>query len=215
LVNDNGTRLGTVTKGVAQGSVIGPMICNVLLNVTLYGKSPVARIFEGLKSSTYTTSRSGEPNKQRRSNIYRHIITYADDAALAITTTHKEEIPFIMSNVSSALETIGLRISMEKSRIITYDTNDKIKFDYLGFTFYYVPKTHIKRGGLLTRHDAITERKNAKTEDGTYLVYPSKKNYDGIKLTLRSIIRKLTNRSMTEVLNELNPIIRGYCGYFC
>lgn len=190
------------------------MICNVVINAILYTSSSPNKnkphIFDGMRDTFLTTTRKGETNKQR--NIYRHIITYADD--ITITTTNKNEIPYILANVAIALKEAGLNISTEKTKTITYDTKDKIKFDYLGFTFYYVPKEHIKKGGIITRNDDITERKYAKNEDGTYLVYPSRKNFDNIKQKTKNIIQKLTRLSMLEVLNELNPVIRGYSEYF-
>lgn len=107
------------------------MICNVILNKVLYqGTEEHKSIFQDLKVTTRTITRDGTSDVQR--NVYRHIISYADD--IVITTSNKEELPFIMSRLTSALKEVGLSISLSKTQIITYDPheNNQVKFDYLG-----------------------------------------------------------------------------------
>lgn len=196
-----------MNKGVAQGSVIGPMVCNVIIMNALYGDNTqkTENLFHSMPVTTGTMTRANKYGVQR--NVYRHIITYADD--ITITTTNARELEYILEKAKTCMENAGLRISSEKTKVITLGDEKKIKFDYLGFTFLYVPKRLIKKGGHLTRNDVITERKFSVKGDGTILVYPSRKNFANIKQKTIKIIRKLTKTDILTVLNEINPILRG------
>jgi len=154
-------------------------------------------------------------NKKVCRQIHRHIISYADD--LVITTTFKEELPIIYDNIEKALLLFGLELSNTKTSSISFYANNlyiKTKFEYLGFTFLFIPIKKIKRGGLLTRNDDITVRKHSKTGEGTFLTYPSYSNFHSIKEKFITVIDKLKRLSVIEVLNEINSIIRGFVNYF-
>lgn len=83
-----------------------------------------------MPATTRTTTRSGNVNTQR--NVYRHIISYADD--ILITTTNGEEVHELLARAKTSLQKAGLSISLEKTQIIFFNNNDKAKFDYMGFT---------------------------------------------------------------------------------
>lgn len=160
-----------------------------------------------MPATTRTTTRAKVEGVYAQRNVYRHIITYADD--ITITTTDAKELDLILERVKTCLDRVGLSLSLEKTKLITLNDYEKVSFDYLGFTFLYVPKARIKKGGLLTRNDTITERKLSKKEDGTVLVYPSSNNFDKIKQKTQEIIRELTRNDMITCLNDLNSVIRG------
>ena len=66
----------------------------------------------------------------------------------------------------------------------------------------------------MTRYDDITERKFSKTQNGTYLVYPSSERFQDIKHKCKSIIKLLLKASLVEVLNKINPVVRGFANYY-
>jgi RNA-directed DNA polymerase len=216
IINEFGKILGTQTEGITQGSVLGPLICNVIINELVYkvsikhntnSKSKFT-LFENLPATGMFKTRNNDI-KQRI--IYRNIIAYGDD--ITITTTNKEELMSIYKALSTQLGCANLKISEEKTSFITHK-NDKEKFDYLGFTFLYVSNRRLRPGGIITRADEIYRRKNLLTNQGTYLVYPNSKGYENIKKKMKDIIKKLLHNSEISVFNEVNNILRGYSNYY-
>lgn len=199
--------------GIVPGSVIGQMIYNVIITKALFKKtnnSSKLNLFKTLKATNSIIDKIN--GKKIQKNIYRHIITYADD--IIITTTNATEIDDILIIASNLLKEFGLKISKEKSYIVRYIKNKRIKFRYLGFIFNYVPTKNIKKGGILTRNDDLSARKHSKTQNGSYLVYPCSKKFQDIKKKNKSLIRLILRKSVLEVLNKINPIIRRFANYY-
>ena len=213
MVSKDNKTSAKLRQGVVPGSVIAPMICNVIINEALLRNvknSTKLAIFGDLKATNSILNESTGKKFQR--NIYRNIIVYADD--IVITTTNSGEIYEILDLVTKSLAKFNLNISKKKSLIINYSDDKRIKFKYLGFHFFYVPIKHIKKGGILSRYDDITERKFRKREYGTYLVYPDSEKFKDIKNKCKIIIRLLLKRSFVEVLNKINSAIRGWSNYY-
>lgn len=212
-VDKNNEISSTLNCGIVPGSVIGPMICNVIITKALFKKTKNSSKLNLLKTFKATNSIIDKTSgKKSQRNIYRHIIAYADN--IVITTTNAIEIDDIVNIVTNSLEKFGLKISKEKSHIVRYTENKLIKFKYLGFTFHYVPTKHIKKGGILTRQDNICSRKHSKTQNGTYLVYPCPKKFQDIKKKNKSLTKILLKGSVVEVLNKINPVMRGFANYY-
>lgn len=212
-VDKNNKTSLTATSGIIQGLVIAPMICNVILTKALFetvGSSAKLAFFKDFKSTRLIHDVITGQESQR--NIYRHIIVYADD--IVITTTNRYEICDILTAVSNSLLKFGLNISQKKFQVIDYSQGTRIKFKYLGFYFVYVPTKHIKKGGILTSNDDITDRKFSKTLSGTYLVYPSSEKLRDFKNKYKPLIKLLLKASLVEVFNKINPVIRGFALYF-
>lgn len=213
IVNENNSIISNIDRGIVQDSVIGPLICNVIVNKALFkiaNNSSKLALFKNFKVTKSLYNESTGKKFQR--NIFRNIIAYADD--IVITTTNSDEINDIFTVISNSLLKFGLEISKEKSQIINYSKDKRIKFKYLGFSFVYMPTKQIRKGGILTRYDEITERKFSKTQNGTYLVYPSSERFQDIKRKFKSLIKLLLKASLIEVLNKINPIIRGFANYY-
>ena len=203
----------TVNQGIVQGSVIAPLICNVILTKALFktvGNSAKLALFKDFKSTSSIQNITTGKKSQR--NIYRNIIVYAYN--IVITTTNRDETCDILTAVSNSLLKFGLNISQKKSQVIDYSDSKPIKFRYLSLYFVYVPTEHIKKGGILTRYDDITNRKFSKTLNGTYLVYPSSEKFRDFKSKCKSLIKLLLKASLVEVLNKINFIILGFAIYY-
>jgi RNA-directed DNA polymerase len=212
-IDKNNVTSSPLNCGIVPGSVIGPLICNVIIDKALFKKiknTNKLHLFKNFRATNSILNKTTGKKLQR--NIYRHIIAYADD--IVITTSNANEIDDILNMVSKSLKEFGLNISKEKSHIVRYTENKPIQFKYLGFTFHYVPTKHIKKGGILTRYDDITNRKFSKTQNGTYLVYPCLKKFQNIKKKHKSLIKILLKGSLVEVLNKINPVIRGFANYY-
>ena len=212
-VDKNNETSSVLNCGIIPGSVIGPMICNVIIAKALFKKTKNSSKLSLFKTFKTTNSIIDETSgKKSQRNICRHIIAYAGD--IVITTTDATEMNNIINIVSYSLEEFGLKISQEKSHIIRYMENKPIKFKYLGFIFHYVPTKHIKKGGILTRQDDISSKKHSEIQNGTYLVYPCSKKFQDIKKKNKSLIKILLKESVVEVLNKINPVIRGFSNYY-
>ena len=212
-VGENNSIISNLDRGIVQGSVIRPLICNVIVNKALFKMvNNFSRlvIFKNFKATKSIHNKS--TGKKSQKNIYRNIIIYANN--IVIITTNSDEIDDIFSAVSNLFLKFSLKISKKKSQIIKYSNNKRIKFKYLGFSFVYVPTKHIKKGGILTRYDDITKRKFSKTQNGTYLIYPSTKKFREIKRKCKSLIKLILKASLVEILNKLNLIIRGFANYY-
>eukprot|EP00803_Ostreobium_quekettii_P003911 evm.model.scf_8.2 EVM.evm.TU.scf_8.2 scf_8:27198-29912(-) len=214
--SDEGQIVSRQTCGVAQGSIIGPLICNVTLMNLLHGTGRTDKlsndkpeIFSRLKQSRYVII----DGVRAQRHIRRHLIYYADD--IIITTTHPDELDLLFNTVGNMIARAGLKLSREKTNRIDLRESEykKLAFDYMGFKFVFVPSSKIRIGGILTRKDDITLRKKS-SAPGTFLVYTSDKRFNEIKEKCFKAIKKLTRLDLISVISEVNSILRGHTYYF-
>nr|WP_245547511.1 group II intron maturase-specific domain-containing protein [Nocardia brevicatena] len=85
---------------------------------------------------------------------------------------------------------MGLRLSAEKTKVCHIDDG----FEFLGFRI----QRQTKRG---------TAKKYVYT-------WPSKKALASIIDKVRDITRRHKHRTLADLLHLLNPVLRGWCGYF-
>jgi hypothetical protein len=162
-------------------------------------KNNTLKIFSQLRSN-FTIYNDSRPTR-------RSLIVYADD--ITITTNNAAEIEILIQIVKKALTTVGLEIAESKTQIIDYrKTPEGNRFDYFGFTFLYVPPHRLKLAGILNRSDDLINRQE-NIVPGSHLVYPCDKAFKNIKTKVKETINQLTRKSLLEVINELNMIIRG------
>jgi len=209
IISAKGTTLGVKTKGILFGSIVDPTICNIIIWV-LFKKIITSKlsIFKNLKTNLRLNWKFF---KKKQSNVYRDFIIYADD--IIITTKNRNEFKSILLSLSKAFSTLGLKSSASKTQIVTYSKNEKIKFKYLGFVFFYVHLAYVKKGGLLTRKDVIN-KKYEKTKLENYLIYPCLEELHSIKVKLKKIIRLVLRRNIIAILKYVNPIVRDYTSYY-
>jgi retron-type reverse transcriptase len=195
--------------GVAQGSIIGPLICNVVLMRLLYRKNKQdkerAHIFDSLKQTVMV---NGKPR-----HINRYLIFYADD--ILVTTTFPDEINSLFEKIKRELSPGGLSLNSEKSSLmdLRHYHFKKLEFDYLGFHFLYVSTIKLRKGGIISSNDKITDGKNF-FNLGTFLVYVSNKNFMEVKNKCAIIMRKVTRLSVLEVIDEVNSVLLDHSRYF-
>jgi RNA-directed DNA polymerase len=96
----------------------------------------------------------------------------------------------LRAEVAAVLLPMGLRLSVEKTRIAHLDQG----FDFLGFRI----RRHQKRG----------------TAKRFVYTYPTRKALATVQATVRSATRGTTNQSLTVLLHRLNPVLRGWTNYF-
>nr|WUR10588.1 hypothetical protein [Elmerina hispida] len=98
--------------------------------------------------------------------------------------------------IENFLETRGLTLSTEKTKLISIRAGEKVKF--LGYNFQYIQGFKPK---YKLFHDRIGKEGIA--------CYPQKEKLDAISLKLRKIIDANYNKTAYELIRKLNPIIRG------
>lgn len=179
--------------GVPQGGVISPLIANF----TLDGLETVA--FKDVKKSVTVT----KLGKKKVLDLTFGLIRYAYD--FVIITNHPRNLSLIKTNVKAFLATRGLQINEEKSRDILFSHKSQKKeipspkFDFLGFTFMYQSNVRLSR--IVSRRDM--------TNSAKVIISPSRKNVLAFKRKLKKLIDKSSNLTAIQLLQKLNPVIRG------
>jgi RNA-directed DNA polymerase len=183
----DGSQLERGRKGVPQGGVVSPLLCNIALH--------------GLEHHVTHCV----PEQKRIDGKYISnkpiLVRYADD--FLILHTDKDTILECQIAAENFLREIGLELSQAKTTIrhTLEDTGDKPGFNFLGFTFRsFRASARHKRGG----------ETNFKT-----LVKPSKEAIAKHYNHLCAIIDQCRTLDQLTLIKRLNPVIRGWSNYYC
>jgi len=167
--------------GTPQGGILSPLLSNLALSV--------------LDEHFVAAWESFGPNharKTRRSKglaNYR-LVRYADDWVVLVAGT-RPHAEALRDEAAAVLATMGLRLSVEKTRIAHIDEG----FDFLGRHI----QRHTKRG----------------TKQQHVYTYPSRRALDSIKDKVRTATqRTTTNQSLADLCGRLNPALRGWTTHF-
>jgi len=109
---------------------------------------------------------------------------------VVLLTGTKEHAEALREEVAAVLSPIGLRLSEEETLVTHIDEG----FDFLGF--------HIQR----KRQEGTNRR--------TMYTYPSKTALAAIKAKVRALTQGNTNQTLANLLQRLNPVLRGWTNYF-
>ncbi len=134
---------------------------------------------------------SGSRLYRRRRGLPNYkLIRYADDFVVMVTGT-RAQTEALREEVATVLAPVGLRLSEEKTTVVHIDEG----FEFLGFRI----QRQIKQGTTNKR-----------------LVYtwPAKKPLLTVKAKVRAITSQGTNKSLSDLLHQLNPVLRGWTNYF-
>jgi RNA-directed DNA polymerase len=120
----------------------------------------------------------------------RAVVRYADD--LVVFCESEEDAEHVVNLVADWLRQRGLALSRDKTRITHLTTG----FDFLGWTIRHYPAAHTSASGYKLR------------------ITPSKDSVRRVREKLRDIWRRKRGAPVRAVLADLNPLIRGWAGYF-
>lgn len=169
-------------EGTPQGNIISPLLCNI----SLHG-------LEEELGVRYNPSGFTRPD----SPVF---IRYADDIVIFCRTL--DEAKQQLSKLTLALLKRSQTISQAKTEIVHICDG----FDFLGFNFKIKPRDG--RSTNVIVKEEVGYRYNY-TDIGFY-VTPSEKSINKIKAKLKGCFAKMRGRSASDLILEINPIIRGW-----
>jgi RNA-directed DNA polymerase len=130
------------------------------------------------------------PSKSGRVRGSRVYVRYADD--FVVLCGSLKEARTTQIEIATWLKSKNLKLAANKTRIVHIDEG----FDFLGVNIRHYDTSKTKSNKVL-------------------MIQPSKKSIEKIKQKLREEWQFARGKSIVTVLNRINPIIKGWCNYFC
>ena len=132
---------------------------------------------------------SARTRRHRKGNATYRIVRYADDFVIMVAGT-RARAEELRAEVAGVLAPMGLRLSETKTKVCHIDEG----FDFLGFR--------------------IQRRRKRGTNKRVVYTYPSKKALLRILDKVRVLTNRGSHKTLTVLLQRLNPVLRGWCNYF-
>jgi RNA-directed DNA polymerase len=173
-----------VMRDTSTGTPQGGILSPLLANIAL---SVLDEHFMGAWESW--DGQTGRSRRRRKGLANYRLVRYADDFVVLLTGT-RDHVEDVRSEVAAVLAPVGLRLSEEKTVITHIDQG----FDFLGF--------HIQR------------KLKQGTQRRTLYTYPSKSALASVKAKVRVLTQGNTNQTLANLLQRLNPVLRGWANYF-
>ena len=137
-------------------------------------------------------------DKEMRRKGYR-LTRYADD--WVVTCRTRAEAQQVLSQARDILRKLGVKLHPDKTRIV----HIKKGFEFLGFK--------IKRGTTKLRLPA--GKITGKAVAGMLYAYPKDSSIKRFKEQVRARTRRKAGVSTVKLVQDLNPLIRGWGQYYC
>lgn len=180
VLTEDGRNRETIT-GTPQGGILSPLLANIALSV----------LDEHFASKWEALGPEWTRAKHRRAGgAAMKLVRYADDFVVLIHG-RRADAEALWDEVGAVLAPMGLRLSVEKTRICHIDEG----FDFLGWR--------------IQRRDW-----RGRTGKKAVYTYPSKKSLASVMGKVRTLTRRAKHRTLADLLRRLNPVLRGWCNYF-
>lgn len=139
----------------------------------------------------------GKDGKTKYERVSTNLSTvrFADDVIILAKSKRMIE-ESIKPCVSKFLAVRGLRLSDDKTKILSVQKGERIEF--LGYVFQFFKK-------ILPKYKLFHDRQGKEA----IACYPQKAKYYGIMDKLKEIFEKSYNNSAYTLISNVNPIIRG------
>ena len=136
-------------------------------------------------------------DREMRRKGYR-LTRFADD--WLVTCRTRAQAQAVLNYATKVLEKLGVVLHSEKTRIV----HVRHGFEFLGYK--------IKRGKQPLK--LPTRKIKSGTRQGSLYVYPRQKSIDHFKEQIRKRTRRKAPLSTQELIDEINPVIRGWGNYY-
>ncbi len=197
-------RVFTATsEGTPQGGVISPL----LANVALHGMENMLMEF----AKTLDMRRKSKPNSQigwKEKVKSLTFIRYADDFLLIHSNLNV--VQRCRELISEWLKDIGLELKPSKTRIAHTLTPELSEDGQAGFNFLGHHIRQFKAG----KYSSSIHPRTKKTLGFRTLITPSKDACKRHQQKLKDVIKEHKYSHQSILINELNPIIRGWVNYY-
>lgn len=174
-----------VMRHTDTGTPQGGILSPLLANIAL---EVLDEHFAWVWAATSSTRVDRSRRRRRGEPIYR-LVRYADDFVVMVSGT-REQAEAMWQQTAGILAPLGLRLSAEKTSVVHIDSG----FDFLGFRI----QRHRKRG----------------TSRSYVYTFPSRKSVASVRHKVKTITKQGTNQPLSEVLRQLNLLLRGWTRYF-
>jgi RNA-directed DNA polymerase len=186
--------LGKVSRGVPQGSILGPSIANLLL------------------SNAFPENILKERGKDRR-KVWADISSYVDD--IILIANNKSIFFRHLTQLRKNLKKIGLSLNNKKTKSFVC-IKSKIKFQFLGFEFLVMPRDQLKKSPLLSNMKNLHSLKEG-TKGFGIILRPSPEKVKDIKKRLKVIIKRILHQPRKEIyksFQHINSVLLGWGSYY-
>lgn len=195
----DGEELFPTSLGTPQGGVISPLLANIALHGMEERIKTLAESFD----MKYRGRNKQIPKRDKRSSV--SLIRYADD--FVIFHENISVVQRCKEVISDFLKDMGLELKPSKTRLA--HTLNKYEGEKPGFNFLGFNIRQYKVGKYRSGQNSLGELLGFKT-----IIKPSKESIKKHYHSLKEVIEKSRGLSQTELINILNPMIRGWCNYF-
>jgi RNA-directed DNA polymerase len=137
-------------------------------------------------------------DKEMRQKGYR-LTRWADD--WVVTCRTRAEAENALAQATKILDKLGVTLNREKTRIVHISKG----FEFLGF------KIQRGRNRFKLSRDRITSRLN---RQHLYAI-PTQKSLDRFKDQIRALTKRQVPLRLGELIQSINPVIRGWGNYYC
>ena len=174
-----------VLRRTDTGTPQGGILSPLLANIALEVLDEhFARVWE-----TTSATRVDRSRRRRHGQPVYRLVRYADDFVVVVSG-RREHAEALRKQTTDVLAPLGLRLSQEKTSVVHIDEG----FDFLGFRI----QRHHKRG----------------TSKSFVYTFPARKSLASVRRKVKAITQQGTNQPLSELLRQLNMLLRGWTRYF-